>query len=215
VKAPKSRSVLFVLAIVSGACEPFTAAEAQQTTELLPSKGAYAPLISSKDDLREVNLSPGQLTIAGDEIRCAAGNVGYWRTTRSFKDYTLRIDFRFVAEGNSGYLVHIAGEDKVWPPSIEVQGLFSNVGEIFAIAGVASLEASDLPDARASARRPLAEWNTLEIVSKKGALASFLNGVRVATSAAGELREGPIGFQCEGVEIHWRNLAISVEGFAH
>jgi hypothetical protein len=58
------------------------------------------------------------------------------------------------------------------------------------------------------ARKPVGEFNKVEIEVTGGDMVIKLNGVTVSTVGDCELTEGPIGFQSEGVETHWRNIRI-------
>jgi hypothetical protein len=157
-------------------------------------------------------------TVDSGTIRCSGNPNGYFATTRPYRNFILRFDFRYARPtaltddatfgGNSGYLMYLSGEPKIWPRCVEVQGMNKEVGRIFAIGGAPAVKATDYPDARRKALRAVGEWNSLEIVSRDGALTAILNDVIVCTSEPGELREGPIGFQSEGAEIHFRNLRI-------
>jgi hypothetical protein len=154
-------------------------------------------------------------------IVCSGSPAGYFATKKSYKNYVFRFDFRYARpaglkkdddfNGNSGYLIHITGEHKVWPKCIEVQGLNRAAGQIFAISGAKAVKAKDDGAARQKALKPVGEWNSLEIVSKNGALTAILNGVKVCESEPGDVFEGPIGFQAEGAEIHFRHLRIQAE----
>jgi hypothetical protein len=58
----------------------------------------------------------------------------------------------------------------------------------------------------------MGEWNTTEITCDANGMVSVkLNGVPVS-SGQSELREGPIGWQSEGAEIHFRNILIKKPG---
>ncbi|MEO1333226.1 MAG: DUF1080 domain-containing protein, partial [Myxococcota bacterium] len=113
--------------------------------------------------------------------------------------------------GNSGYLIYMSGPDKLWPASIEVQGMNLEVGRIFAIGGASRVMNEQFIDVRRRVRRPVGEWNELVIHSTGGALEATLNGEVVGRSQPGDMTEGPIGFQCEGARIQWRDIKISTK----
>jgi hypothetical protein len=156
--------------------------------------------------------------VDGKVIQCSGKPAGYFATNQSYKNYSFRLEFKYRRpagldddskfEGNSGYLVHITGDHKIWPKSIEVQGHNKTAGTIFAISGAKAVKAKDDAAARKKALKPVGEWNSLEIISKDGALTAILNGTKVCESEPGDVTEGPIGFQSEGAEIHFRNLRI-------
>ena len=180
----------------------------------------FKPLGNGKDmsNFKVVGAPESTWTVEGDVIKCSGNPHGYFATTKSYKNFVLRFDFKYARPagleddskfgGNSGYLIYIQGEHKVWPKSIEVQGLNRDAGKIFNIAGFPQIKAKDYPDARKKALKPVGEWNKLEIISKDGALTAILDGAKVCESEAGEFHDGPIGFQSEGAEIHFRNLRI-------
>jgi hypothetical protein len=141
---------------------------------------------------------------------------GYFYTDKSYKNYVLRYDWRYARPkdlkedakfgGNSGLLVHIQPPHKVWPRCVEVQGMNRDHGNIFAIGG-AKGNFKKFADAQQKAIKPVGEWNTTEVTSENGRLSSKVNGVLVS-EGTGELMEGPIGWQSEGAEIHFRNIRI-------
>lgn len=194
------------------------------TTSLLnaaeSTESGFAPLGNGKDMSAFVLVgAPAETwSVEGHVIRCLGKPNGYFATPRSYRDFVLRCDFRYarpidLAEdaafgGNSGFLMYLTGEPKIWPRCVEVQGMNKELGKIFAIGGAPAVKAVDQPEVRKQALRPVGEWNQVEITSRDGALTAKLNGVVVCTAEPGELREGPIGFQSEGAEIFFRNLRI-------
>jgi hypothetical protein len=180
----------------------------------------YKPLGNGKDmsPFKIVGGSEGTWSVDGNVIKCSGKPAGYFATTQSYKNYSFRFDFKYPRpagleddnnfDGNSGYLIHISGEHKVWPKCIEVQGQNKTAGNIFAISGAKAVKAKDDTAARKKALKPVGEWNSMEIISKDGALTAILNGTKVCESEPGDVTEGPIGFQSEGAEIHFRNLRI-------
>ncbi|HPU57810.1 MAG TPA: DUF1080 domain-containing protein, partial [Verrucomicrobiota bacterium] len=55
-------------------------------------------------------------------IKCTGQPFGYIRTEKDYRDYKLTVEWRFPQQGNSGVLIHMRGEDKLWPTSLECQG---------------------------------------------------------------------------------------------
>src|SRR5262249_28588435 len=137
---------------------------------------------------------------------------GYFYTDKGYKNYVLRFDWRYKRPkgltddskfpGNSGCLVHIQPPHKVWPKCVEVQGMNRDHGMIFAIMGAKGKYKFDRV-AKDKATKPVGEWNTTEVICRDGMITSKINGTQVATGT-GELTEGPIGFQSEGAEIHFK-----------
>ena len=130
---------------------------------------------------------------------------GYFYTEKSYKNYILKFDWKFIKDGNSGLLVHITGDQKIWPKCVEVQGLQKDHGNIFAIGGAKGKFKKDA-DAQKKAIK-MGEWNTTEVLVKDGEITSKINGIQIATGTC-DLKEGPFGLQSEGVELHFKNIKI-------
>ena len=175
-----------------------------------PEEG-FVPLGNGKDmsafDL--VGGAPDTWSVEDQVIKCTGKPNGYFATKKPYKNFILRFDFRYPkSPGNSGYLIYITDEHKVFPKCIEVQGHYRSVCSIFPIGGAKGPRPKVDTAARNKAIKPHTEWNSVEIVSTDGALTALLNGIKICESAPYELKEGPIGFQSEGAEIHFRNLRI-------
>jgi hypothetical protein len=152
-------------------------------------------------------------------IVCSGEPKGYLYSRQTYRNFTWRAEYRFapVEDGerrplaNTGFMIHIQQPHKVWPNSLEVQGRWDEMCSIKANGGAAALTIEDDPAARESARKPVGEWNAVEIVSRDGALTATLNGQPVCSSQPGELTEGLIGLQSELFEVHFRRLRIRVD----
>jgi hypothetical protein len=150
-------------------------------------------------------------------IICTGKPMGYFYTQKSYKDYVLRYDWRYPEgskpDSNSGCLVHIQdpgkpfGSKSVWPKCVEPQGRYHDHGKLF-FMGVKPIEQKFDAKAQKKALRPMGEWSTTQITCKAdGSISVKLNGVAVS-SGKSELKEGPIGWQSEGAEVHFRKIRI-------
>jgi hypothetical protein len=163
----------------------------------------------------------GTWKVVDGVIVCSGKPNGYIYTDKSYRNYVLSFDWKFVKDGNSGLLVHIAGKHNVWPKSVEVQGQQSDHARIFAIGGAKfdGKTTTGDKDAKAAGKKVVneaqkkaikkGEWNTTEVTCKDGMITSKINGILIDTGK-GDLTEGPIGWQSEGTEIHFKNLKIKV-----
>lgn len=152
-------------------------------------------------------------------IICKGNPVGYIRTEKKYTNYILRLQWRFdptKGAGNSGVLLRMVGDDKVWPKSVEAQlqsgqaGDFWNIDEFKMTAEKSRTNGRNTkrdPKA-ANPERPLGEWNEYEIIVDKGLVILKINGVE--TNRATDVEEVP-GFIClqsEGSEIHFRDIKL-------
>ena len=149
-------------------------------------------------------------------LRISGRPSGYVYTLEKFRDFSLRLDLRYVADpglendadyySNSGILLFVT-EHRVWPKSLEVQGYYPLLLSILPIDTTAEFTI-DRHTLR-SALRPIGEWNAIEIIAKAGEVRVLLNDELVTTVHEHEFVEpGQIGFQSEGAKIDLRNIRI-------
>jgi hypothetical protein len=153
-----------------------------------------------------------------DGVKCSGKPRGYLYSKQPFQNFTLRLDYRFSKpaslkddtkfKGNTGFLIYITGEHKLWPVCLEVQGKHVQMGAIKENGGAQPVTATDDEPARQQARHAVGQWNSLEIVSVSGALSVALNGTAVSTCQPDFLSEGLIGIQAEDHPFEVRRLRI-------
>jgi hypothetical protein len=185
----------------------------------------FKPLFNGKDlsgwkfQLQKKDADPTNTFQVKDGIIVVSGKPnGYFYTDKSYKNYVLLYDWQYKRPadltndstflGNSGALVHIQPPHKVWPVCVEVQGMNKNHGMVIYVAGLKGEKAMFDRAAKDKATKPVGQWNTTEIVCKAdGSISAKINGTPVS-SGKSALTEGPIGFQSEGAEIHFKNILI-------
>jgi hypothetical protein len=154
-----------------------------------------------------------------DIIATTGEPKGYIYSRRSYQNFTWRAEFRFVPaedmskadQSNTGFMLCIQEPHKTWPRSLEVQGKWIEMGQIKSNGGVPDVTRKDDQGAREAARKPVGEWNGIEITVKDGAVSSVLNGRPICTAEAGELKSGRIGLQAELFPVEFRNVKIREE----
>ncbi len=163
----------------------------------------------------EGNTDPDKTWSVKDGVIICTGNPhGYFHTEKTYKNYVIRYDWKFLkpergkkSTYNSGLLVHIHPPQKVWPKCIEVQGASADHGRLYFI-DVKPLASKYDQKTKDKVTRPIEEWNSTEATCKDdGTIVAKINGTEVS-SGKSELTEGMIGFQSEGAEIHFRNIKI-------
>ncbi|MGE3109160.1 MAG: DUF1080 domain-containing protein [Phycisphaerales bacterium] len=148
---------------------------------------------------------------------CKGQPIGYIRTDSKYTNYVLKLQWRFNPEkgaGNSGVLLRMVGEDKVWPKSVEAQLESGNAGDFWNIDNFTMTAAPDRTKGRNTkhthaAERPLGEWNEYEIIVYHGTVVLKVNGEEVNRATDVEEVPGYICLQSEGAEIHFRDIRLS------
>ncbi|MGQ9732031.1 MAG: 3-keto-disaccharide hydrolase [Candidatus Zipacnadales bacterium] len=152
--------------------------------------------------------------VANGVITDSGQPAGYLRTTTDYTNYTLHLQMRHLAEGNSGVLVRMVGEDKVWPKSIEAQGQSGAMGDIWNIDEVRMKVDPDRTEGRhtrklhPSNERPLGEWNDYEILLDGGRLEIRVNNLLQNMATDCEEVPGKICLQAEGSPKEFRNIVL-------
>jgi hypothetical protein len=183
-------------------------------------------------------------TVQDGVLRTHGKPNGYVRTDARYRDYKLTVEWRWVpvpppvgSDGkprnrNSGVLLHMQGEDAIWPKSIEAQLMETNAGDFFVIGGVRTAEldaarddalakAGDdeqaktrannnrrLPRKKDSSEKPIGEWNTYTITCRGNAVTTVVNGVEQNHTTGVTVSEGHICLQSEGAPIEFRTVRL-------
>jgi len=151
-------------------------------------------------------------------IRCEGKPPGYMRTENDYADYLFHVEWRWPGKGgNNGVLVHMSGEDKVWPKSLECQLYSGNAGDFWVIDGLETAEHASggtrvkgrrtlkLKD---SSEKPPGEWNAYDIICKDDWVVVLVNGVLQNVATKCSASSGKICLQSEGTPIEYRNIYI-------
>ena len=164
------------------------------------------------------NAEPAKtFSVTNGLIHCTGQPFGYMRTEKSFKDYHLTVEWRFVkvASGadNSGVFVHIQPPDQVWPKCIENQGQYQHQGDLVLMSG-ATCKARDTVQTRsvratqAQNEKPAGEWNTYEVVCSGATLKNYVNGKLMNEVTECSISSGAIGLQSEGGDLEVRKVTL-------
>lgn len=201
--------LLAVTVVVLLASVAFTADKDEDWTPLFNGKDLTGLAVQFKDADKEAD--PAKTFSVKDGALIVSGKpTCYIYTKKSYKSYVLRYDWRFpegsTPDSNSGCLVHIQPPHKVMPKCVEPQGRYKDHGKLFFL-GVKGEGKFD-KEAHEKALKPMGRWSTTEVTcTADGTVSVKLNGVPVSSGKT-ELTSGPIGFQSEGSEVHFRNIQI-------
>ena len=152
----------------------------------------------------------------GDDgvLLCSGEPMGYLRTTRTYGNYRLTLQWRWPGEGgDSGVLLHVQDEDTVWPRSIEAQLASGNAGDFFVFKGV-NFEERENPDRMRTAKlaesseKKVGEWNELEVICDRDRIEVYVNGVLQNRATHPSLIHGHIALQSDGKPIEFRKIIL-------
>jgi hypothetical protein len=149
-----------------------------------------------------------------NKMTICSGYAGYIRTKKKYSDFTLSVDWRWLGEkGNSGVLVHIQAKDTVWPKCYQAQLKTGAAGDLICMNGLWAKECTDTIKQTVLKKLPSNEkkpgtWNNMLIISKKGTLKIYVNGILQNEVTGLTAKKGYIGFQAEGQAMEFTNLII-------
>ncbi|MDV7137874.1 DUF1080 domain-containing protein [Maribacter sp. TH_r10] len=147
---------------------------------------------------------------------CESGpdeQYGYLATDKHYKDFTLTLEFKQEADGNSGVFIRstvdgtkVSGwQVEVAPPGHSTGGVYESYGRGWLIK----------PDPEKDKALKMGEWNEMKIRVYDDKLTSWLNGVEMVTIRDKKIGagEGSIALQIHdggGIKVNWRNIKIAL-----
>ncbi len=167
-----------------------------------------------------------------DGVLMSLGNPnGHLITDRSFKNYTLEVEYRWTGEpGNCGVLVHASTPRRLYgmfPSSIEVQMHRGNAGDFWCIGediwvdnmverrgkaenwGVEEGKARRIRNLTDDSENPAGEWNHMKIECTDDRVDVWVNGDLVNQGYTCTATEGQIALQAEGAPCAFRRVELT------
>lgn len=188
-------------------------------TRLLPQNelGRWVAIVPDLKDTPHVSAAAAITSVKDGVLVIKGQPIGYIRTVDTYTNFVLRLEWRFdpaKGAGNSGVLLRMVGEDKVWPKSVEAQLHSGNAGDFWNIDNFTMTTDPSRTKGRNTkkthgAERPLGEWNEYEIIADHGTIILKVNGEELNRATGVEEVPGHICLQSEGAEIHFRNIRIA------
>lgn len=174
----------------------------------------------NKDEAEEFNIVDGIIHLAGEPM-------GYFCTNDSYKNYYLRVVFRWGEKKyfprldnarDSGILYHfpIGVQDKLWPTSIECQIQENDCGDYWCVGG-SNADSPNTSKMEGTQKRifktenfenPNPEWNTIEVICYDDKSEHYVNGHLINHAYNLSTTEGKILFQLEGAEIYYKTIEL-------
>jgi hypothetical protein len=161
---------------------------------------------------------------------------GHLITDSVFQNYRLVVEYRFAGKpGNCGVLVHASTPRalyKMFPKSLEVQGMHENAGDFWCI--VEDIETPDMEARRGpkeewgitegkkrriknltdGSEKPVGEWNQMVIECFEREIKVWVNNDLVNYGFKCTADRGQIAIQAEGSEVEFRKVELTgINGF--
>lgn len=158
-------------------------------------------------------------SVTNGVIHCAGRPVGYLRTEKSYQDYKLTVEWRFVKvvrhADNTGILIHMQLPDKIWPKCIECQGQYKKQGDFWLQSDVTAdghpstgKKNIHVPMAGSANENPVGEWNTYQIIARGDTVETIVNGRSMNKITGCNISSGFIGIQSEGADFEVRKMQL-------
>ncbi len=147
----------------------------------------------------------------------------YMKTAEEYENYKLHVEWRWVAEPtNSGILLHVTGEDMIWPNCIEAQLMAGSAGDVVLIGKGAGITIKDevrlieseenryavIEKFLDSKENAPGEWNEYDITVHDGSLELKVNGNIQNIGSDLTKAKGHIAIQSEGSPMQFRNIRL-------
>lgn len=161
-----------------------------------------------------------------DEVLVCSGlPLGYLYSNGEFNNFVLKLQWRWPAgkePGKGGVLIHMAGEHKIWPKSLEAQLNAGDAGDFWGLDGyelsgpadrTSSFdhekfgELTNVKKTRAL-EKSAGQWNTYEIIAEGDTVTLVINGTEANKATGCAPKRGRICLTSEGSEIHFRNVEL-------
>ncbi|MHC4699685.1 MAG: 3-keto-disaccharide hydrolase, partial [Planctomycetota bacterium] len=166
--------------------------------------------------LKDADADPKNVWKVRDgEIRCSGNPTGFLRTKQQYTDYKLVLEWRWPEKpGNSGVLLHMSSEEKIWPPCMEAQLMHRRAGDFVGMGytfneGKKHGSISYKAHMSDPSEKELGAWNKYEITCKGNTIEATINGHLQNKATGVNIGKGYIGLQSEGVPIVFRNIKLT------
>ena len=150
-------------------------------------------------------------------IWCKGEPVGFMRTKKEYDDFKLVLEWRWPDKpGNSGVLLRMTDEEKVWPLCLEAQLKHRMAGDVVGMGCDFNENTSPAGEFyryaakqnRTNEKKP-GDWNTYEITCKGDTVELTVNGQLQNKATGVPVRRGFIGLQSEGAPIMFRSIKLT------
>ena len=168
--------------------------------------------------LKDADVDPKSVWQVKDgAIWCSGVPTGCLRTTKQYSDYELTLEWRWPERPtNSGVLLRMGGEEKIWPLCVEAQLMHKRAGDMVGMGYDFNESKTDkaefisyAPRLNESNEKEPGGWNTYEIICRGDTIELKVNGLLQNRATGVNVHQGYIGLQSEGSPIMFRNIQLT------
>jgi hypothetical protein len=141
------------------------------------------------------------------QLECSGEPKGFVFTNAEFTNFELSLEWRYPADanGNSGILVYMQNEPRIWPTSVQIQLHQPKAGSIFPSGDAMTSNTVENPP---DLVRPVNMWNLCRVVSQDGNVSVEINGKKAGEVTGAKPASGRIALQSEGSIVQFRRIRI-------
>lgn len=174
-------------------------------------EAGFTPLFNGKDLAGWVIENEGKFSAKDGTIFLDRGK-GWLRSEKEYRDFELRLDFRFVSRGaDGGVFIRAAREGKNWPiKHYQIQTMDNESIAALFTRGLRRPKSTRDADAMRKVRDTQGGWQSYAIVVKGDRIEVRLNGALITTATGLAAQPGFIGLQAEAGQVAFKNIRIRV-----
>jgi hypothetical protein len=169
----------------------------------------FTPLFNGKDLAGWTVENEGKFSVKDGAVFLDRGK-GWLRSDKQYRDFELRLDFRFVSRGaDGGVFLRAAREGKNWPiKHYQVQTMDNeSIAAVFT-RGLARPKSTRDADAVRKVRDTQGGWQSYAILVRGDRILVRLNGALITTATGLSTQPGYLGFQGEAGQVQFKNIRI-------
>lgn len=199
-------------------------------------EGVWTDVFNGKDLTGLKQHGNGTVKVTGGVLDVDGGN-GYLYTEKDYTHYRVKVEWKNLGGGNSGYLYHINLDKHAcgdWPSGPELQMMQGDVGSIWttdckfdsrggggrfgetgsAVTGFGEYGCGRQHFIRSVDKENIGAWNTWELYVHGDSMETSVNGsvvMRISKLTMGgnvPMTKGRMGLQIEGSHVQWRNWQV-------
>lgn len=216
-------AITFLTVIVLNSCKNNTNSSQEENSSIIKEEQAGSSTSQEKrslfngEDLSGWNVHGTEKWYVENGILvCESGpdeEYGYLATNEEFKDFELELDFKQVADGNSGVFFRSSlNGTKIGGWQVEIAPPGNNTGGIYE-SYVKGDWLAEIPEEKEDILKP-GDWNHLRVRVIGDRVSTWLNGQEMAdvtNELIGGEPEGVLALQIHsggGIKVLWKNIII-------